>query len=222
VKEKAVNYDSMTPRIKVSRYKLEDVVEATRMSCIGRKPKLLCLHSTLTNNLVESNVWDEASKRMKQSLQRGAVAKFDEKWSKMLGIRQEYWKHPRGSRDARREGVSKERYESVVKKRFRKNPMYTQDNIEIRLLEPIDNGTIVEGDMVEEFIFVNLAPDWRSEYSCHRIHTYMIRQGPHKGSTIHQTVQRDEALHELGPSYNTMARTLATTTSCIHSTTQGT
>jgi hypothetical protein len=43
----------------------------------------------------------------------------------------------------------------VVKKRFRKKPMYTQDNMDLRLLAPFDNGTIVEGEVVEELIFVN-------------------------------------------------------------------
>jgi hypothetical protein len=77
---------------------------------------------------------------MKTSLQR---AKIDEKWSKMFGICQAYWKHPRGLRYAQREGVSKEGYNSVVKKRFRKKPMYTQDNMNLQLLEPFDSGTIV-------------------------------------------------------------------------------
>jgi hypothetical protein len=86
---------------------------------------------------------------MKQSLQQGDVEKFDEKWSKMFGIHQEYWKHPRGSRYARREGVPKE-YEPVVKKRFRKKPMHTQDNMDLRFLESFDNGTIVVVEMVEE------------------------------------------------------------------------
>jgi hypothetical protein len=105
--------------------------------------------------MVESYVCDEAFKRMRQSLQRGDVENFDETWSKMFGIRQAYWKHPRGLRYARCEGVPKEGYEPVVKKRCRKYPMYTQDNIDLRLLEPFGNGTIVEEEMVEESIFVN-------------------------------------------------------------------
>jgi hypothetical protein len=37
---------------------------------------------------------------------------------------------------------------------FRKEPMYIQDNMYLRLLEPFDNGSIVGGEMVEELIFV--------------------------------------------------------------------
>jgi hypothetical protein len=47
------------------------------------KPKLLRLQSTLTNDMVLSYVCDEAFMRMKQSLERGDVEKFDEKLSKM-------------------------------------------------------------------------------------------------------------------------------------------
>jgi hypothetical protein len=72
------------------------------------KPRLLCLQATLTNNMVQSYVCDEAFKQMKLSLEQGDVEKFDEKWSKMFGTRQAYWKHPRGSRYAHREGVPKE------------------------------------------------------------------------------------------------------------------
>jgi hypothetical protein len=43
----------------------------------------------------------------------------------------------------------------VVKKRFRKKPMYNQDNMDLRLLAPFDDSTIVEGEMVEELTFVN-------------------------------------------------------------------
>jgi hypothetical protein len=117
------------------------------------KEKLLCLHPTLTNNMVLSNVCDEAFKQMKQSLERGDVEKFDEKWSKMFGIRQAYWKHPRGSKFARRYGFPKEGHE--VKKRFRNKPMYTQDDMDLRLLAPFDDGTIEEGEVVEELSSVN-------------------------------------------------------------------
>jgi hypothetical protein len=51
--------------------------------------------------------------------------------------------------------VTKEGYKPVVNKRFRKKPMYTQDKMEIQLLELFDNGTIIEEEMVEELIFVN-------------------------------------------------------------------
>jgi hypothetical protein len=64
------------------------------------KPKLLRLQAMLTNDMVQSYVCDEAFKQMKLSLERGDVEKFDEKWSKMVGICQTYWKHPRGSRYA--------------------------------------------------------------------------------------------------------------------------
>jgi hypothetical protein len=43
----------------------------------------------------------------------------------------------------------------VVKKRFRKKPMYTQDDMDLRLLAPFDDGTIVGGEMVEELIIIN-------------------------------------------------------------------
>jgi hypothetical protein len=43
----------------------------------------------------------------------------------------------------------------VVKKRFRKKPMYTQADMDLRLLAPFEEGTIVEGEVVEELIFVN-------------------------------------------------------------------
>jgi hypothetical protein len=33
--------------------------------------------------------------------------------------------------------------------------MYTKDDMALRLLAPFDNGTIVEGEVVEELIFVN-------------------------------------------------------------------
>jgi hypothetical protein len=46
--------------------------------------------------MIQSYVCDEAFKQMKLSLERGDVEKFDEKWSKMFGIHQAYWKHPRG------------------------------------------------------------------------------------------------------------------------------
>jgi hypothetical protein len=105
--------------------------------------------------MVQSNVCDEASKRMKLSLERGDVEKFNEKWSKMFGICQAYWKHPRGSKFARRYGFPKEGYEAVVKKRFRKKPMYTQDDTDLGLLATFDDGIIVEGEMIEELIFVN-------------------------------------------------------------------
>jgi hypothetical protein len=92
---------------------------------------------------------------MKQSLERGDVEKFDEKWSKMYGIRKAYWKHPRGSKYSRRNGFPKEGYEAVVKKRFRKKPMYNQDDMDLRLLAPFNDGTIVEGEVLEELTFVN-------------------------------------------------------------------
>jgi hypothetical protein len=120
------------------------------------KDKLLRLQPTLTNDMVQSYVCDEAFKRMKQSLELGVVEKFDEKWSKMYVIRNAYWKHPRGSKYARGKGFPNKGYESVVKKRFRKKPMYNQDDMDLRLLAPFDDGTIVEGEMVEELTFVNL------------------------------------------------------------------
>jgi hypothetical protein len=58
----------------------------------------------------------------------------------MFGIPQAYWKHPRGLRYARHEQVPKEGYKAVVKKRFRKKPMYTQDYMDLRLLELFDDG----------------------------------------------------------------------------------
>jgi hypothetical protein len=119
------------------------------------KDKLLRLQSTLTNDVVQSYVCDEAFKRMKQSLERGDVEKCDEKWSKMYGIRKAYWKHPRGSRFARRHGLPKEGYEAIVKKKFRKKPMYDQDDMDLRLLAPFDDGTIVEGTMADELIMGN-------------------------------------------------------------------
>jgi hypothetical protein len=82
------------------------------------KDKLLFLQPRLTNDMVQSYVCDEAFKRMKQSIERGDVEKFEEKWSKMYGIRKAYWKHPQGLKYARRNGFPKEGYEAVVKKRF--------------------------------------------------------------------------------------------------------
>jgi hypothetical protein len=105
--------------------------------------------------MVQSYVCDEAFKRMKLSLEQGDVEKFDEKWSKMFGICQAYWKHPRGLKFARRYGFPKGGCEAVVKKRFRKKPMYTQDDMDLRFLALFDDGTIVEGQVVEELIFVN-------------------------------------------------------------------
>jgi hypothetical protein len=92
---------------------------------------------------------------MKQSLERGDVEKFEEKWSKMYGIRKAYWKHPRGSKYARRNGFPKEGHDAVVKKRFRKKPMYGQDDMDLQLLAPLEDGTIVEGAMVEELTMGN-------------------------------------------------------------------
>jgi hypothetical protein len=43
----------------------------------------------------------------------------------------------------------------VVKKRLRKKPMYTQDDMDLRFLAPFDDGTIVEGEVVEVLTFVN-------------------------------------------------------------------
>jgi hypothetical protein len=43
----------------------------------------------------------------------------------------------------------------VGNKRFRKKPIYTQDDMDLRLLAPFDDGTIVVGEMVEELIFIN-------------------------------------------------------------------
>jgi hypothetical protein len=105
--------------------------------------------------MVQSYVCEEAFKRMKQSLERGDVEKFNEKWSKMYGIRKAYWKHPRRSRFARRHGLPTEGYEAVVKKRFRKKPMYDQDDMDLRLLAPFDDGTIVEGTMADELTMGN-------------------------------------------------------------------
>jgi hypothetical protein len=126
--------------------------------------------------MVQSYVSDEAFKLMKLSLERGDLEKFDEKWSKMFGICQAYWKHPRGSKYARLEGVPKEGYKAVVKKRFRKKPMYTQDDMDLQLLAPFEDGTIVGGEMVEELIIINFITDWSSEYICHHSHTYMSQQ----------------------------------------------
>jgi hypothetical protein len=109
----------------------------------------------LTNDMIQSYVCDDVFKCMKLSLEQGDVEKFDEKWSKMFSIRQAYWKHPRGSKFARRYGFPKEGYEAMVKKRFKKKPMYTQDDMDLRLLAPFDDGPIVEGEVVEELIFVN-------------------------------------------------------------------
>jgi hypothetical protein len=105
--------------------------------------------------MVQSYFCDEACKRMKQSLERGDVEKFEEKWSKLYGIRKAYWKHPRGSKYARRNGFPKEGYEAVVKKRFRKKLMCNQDDMDLQWMAPFDDGTIVEGEMVEELTFVN-------------------------------------------------------------------
>jgi hypothetical protein len=73
----------------------------------------------------------------------------------MYGIRKAYWKHPRRSKYARRNGFPQEGYEAVVKKRFRKKPMYDQDDMDLRLLAPFDDGTIVEGAMVDELTMGN-------------------------------------------------------------------
>jgi hypothetical protein len=100
------------------------------------KEKLLRLQPMLTNNMVQSYNCDEAFKQMKQSLERGDVEKFDEKWSKMFGIRQAYWKHPRGSKFARRYGFPKEGYEAVVKKRFR------ETYVHLRRYGPTIVGTV--------------------------------------------------------------------------------
>jgi hypothetical protein len=62
----------------------------------------------------------------------------------------------KGIKYARRNGITKEGYEAVVKKRLRKKPMYTQDNMDLRFLAPFDDGTIVEGEVVEELTFVNV------------------------------------------------------------------
>jgi hypothetical protein len=43
----------------------------------------------------------------------------------------------------------------VVKKRFRKKQMYTQDDMDLQLLAPFDDGTIVEGELVEVLTFIN-------------------------------------------------------------------
>jgi hypothetical protein len=105
--------------------------------------------------MVQSYVCDKAFKWMKQSLERGDVEKFDEKWSKMYGIRKANWKHQRGSKYARRNGFPKEGYEAVVKKRFRKKPMYNHDYMDLRLLALFDDGTIVAGEVVDELVFTN-------------------------------------------------------------------
>jgi hypothetical protein len=81
---------------------------------------------------------------MKQSLQRGNVENFDEKWSKMYGMRKAYWKHPCGSQYGRWLGVPKEWYDPVIKKRFRKKPTYKQEGVKIKLLEPFDKSAIVD------------------------------------------------------------------------------
>jgi hypothetical protein len=43
----------------------------------------------------------------------------------------------------------------VIKKKFRKKPMYNQEDLEIQLLEPFNYGTIVKEEMTEKLIFVN-------------------------------------------------------------------
>jgi hypothetical protein len=55
----------------------------------------------------------------------------------------------------------------VVKKRLRKKAMYTQEDMDLQLLAPCDDGTIVEGEAVEELIFVNFITGPGSEYVCH-------------------------------------------------------
>jgi hypothetical protein len=88
-------------------------------------------------------------------------------------------------------------YEAVVKKRFRKKHMYTQDDRDLRLLAPFDDGTIVEGEVVEELIFVNFIT------------------GPELGirmsslTYIEEYKEMCEVLDELGPSIDTMSKPLA-------------
>jgi hypothetical protein len=151
--------------------------------------------------MVQSYVCDEAFEHMKQSLERGDVEKFDEKWSKMLGIRQGYWKHPRGLKFARRYGFPKEGYKAVVKKRFRKKPMYIQDNMDLQLLAPFDDGTIVEGAGVEELILVNFITGPELGIQMPSL-TYLHDNG----SNICRREQGYEVPHELGPSFDTMAK----------------
>jgi hypothetical protein len=55
-------------------------------------------------------------------------------------------------------------YNAVVKKRFRKKPLYTQDGMDLQLLAPFDNGTILGGEMIEE---LTSSPDQSSECVCH-------------------------------------------------------
>jgi hypothetical protein len=106
MRQKDVVYDKKTQRKRSFHYKLEDVVAALATNYVGQH--MINQFPTLTNDMVWSNVCDEAFKRMKLSLERGDVENFEEKWSKMFGIRQAYWKHPRGSKYARRNGFPKE------------------------------------------------------------------------------------------------------------------
>jgi hypothetical protein len=34
-------------------------------------------------------------------------------------------------------------------------PMFTQDNMDLRLIEPFDDGTIVAGEVVDDLVFTN-------------------------------------------------------------------
>jgi hypothetical protein len=130
---------------------------------VYNKAKLLPLQPSLTYNLLlESKIHVEAYKKMKQSLQRGDLESFEGKWRKMYGIRKVYWRHPYRSQYARWLGLPKEGYSPVIKKRVRKKSMYKQEDIEIQLLEPFDNGTVVDKEMTEELIFVNFIPSNRS------------------------------------------------------------
>jgi hypothetical protein len=91
----------------------------------------------------------------------------------------------------------------VAKKRFRKKSMYTQDNMDLRLLEPFNDGTIVGGVMGEELIFVNFITG--QDLGIHMPFSYVHESA----SRVHKNVQGNEVPHELGTSFNTMARTLA-------------
>jgi hypothetical protein len=51
--------------------------------------------------------------------------------------------------------VPKDGYDLHIKKRFIKKHMYKQEDIKIQLLEPFDNGTIIDKEMSEELILAN-------------------------------------------------------------------
>jgi hypothetical protein len=160
--------------------------------------------------MVQSYVCDEAFKRMKPSLERGEVEKFEEKWSKMYGIRKAYWKHPRRSKYARRHGFPQEGYEAVVKKRFRKKPMYDQDDMDLRLLAPFDDGTIVEAAMADELTMGNfITGSELGIYLPSLSHLHESANDPTLGQTY---IERNDEMTfrmKLEPSFEAITKTLA-------------